>query len=313
MSDKDSVVSSAQEDELQEEEYVVEKVCAKRMNKGKKEYFLKWKGYDSDENTWEPSDNLDCAELIAAFEAEEKAKEEKKKADKQQEKAAGEKKTTSRQATTANNKSATNNSKSTTKRKRTIADSDTDVEAAQPSDTDSDKSKQSIAKAKKSKPTQRRGRAVISSDDEDEVNKTESDGETEPAVSSKPKETRNRVAKEKSAGAAVTEKLAASSSKTPAADKLQDKIADAENTEHRSSNGKSKDLMDNGLEPEKIIGATMVSGDLMFLIKWKNMSKADLISAKIARVACPQTVINFLEERLTWDENKSTPRIECGS
>jgi len=156
----------AKDAEIEEEEYQVEKVLDRRIKGGKVEFLLKWKGYGDDDNTWEPEENLDCADLIETFmknraEAKTAGKSEKRKS------------------------TATPESGST----------------------------------KKKKP------------------------ETE---------------------------------------------------DHRTRG------FDRGLEAEKIIGATDNSGELMFLIKWKGSDEADLVPSKQANVRCPQVVIRFYEERLTW-------------
>jgi hypothetical protein len=52
-----------------EEEYKVEQVLdMKQKGRGRKtHYLIKWKGYPTSDNSWEPADNLNVDELIADF------------------------------------------------------------------------------------------------------------------------------------------------------------------------------------------------------------------------------------------------------
>merc|ERR1712195_112781 len=64
----------------EEGEFEVEKISKKRKNNGRLEYFVKWKGYATSENTWEPVENLETAQdLVKRFEEEERQKEDAKK------------------------------------------------------------------------------------------------------------------------------------------------------------------------------------------------------------------------------------------
>ncbi|KAK3094693.1 hypothetical protein FSP39_004990 [Pinctada imbricata] len=57
------------------EKFVVERVLEEREKDGRKEYFLKWRGYPHSDNTWEPAENVDCPDLIRIFYSEKKRKE----------------------------------------------------------------------------------------------------------------------------------------------------------------------------------------------------------------------------------------------
>jgi len=156
------------DEEEEEEEYSVEKILDKRIKNGKVEYYLKWKGYGDEDNTWEPESHLECPEMIAEFEERRKKEDAKKK-------------------------------------------------------------------------EEQRKRKSVAGDD-------------------------------------------------PA--KKKTKKAVEEDSRPRG--------FDRGLEAERIIGATDSSGELMFLMKWRGTDEADLVPARQANVRCPQVVIKFYEERLTW-------------
>ncbi|XP_034409986.1 chromobox protein homolog 3 [Cyclopterus lumpus] len=72
------------------------------------------------------------------------------------------------------------------------------------------------------------------------------------------------------------------------------------NSEPNDTQADSPANLSTYLEPECIIGSTDRQGELMFLVKWKNSDDVALLPAREASARCPQVVINFYEQKLTW-------------
>ncbi|XP_065207210.1 chromobox protein homolog 5-like [Planococcus citri] len=56
-----------------------------------------------------------------------------------------------------------------------------------------------------------------------------------------------------------------------------------------------------GLEPDIILGASNVPGELMLLMQWKN-GELELVCSKDAKEKCPQLVIDFYEKHVMWND-----------
>ena len=85
--------------------------------------------------------------------------------------------------------------------------------------------------------------------------------------------------------------------------KYQRKLCSNSSSDSKLKNNKkngSKYGFDRNIEAEKILAAKLVSKKLMFLIKWKGINEADLVSSIEANIYCPQLVIEFYEKHLVW-------------
>jgi len=62
-----------------DKDYEVEEVVDMKVEDSKKFYLIKWQGYPSWENTWEPEENLACHDLITEFDLKKELKVAEKK------------------------------------------------------------------------------------------------------------------------------------------------------------------------------------------------------------------------------------------
>ncbi|KAG5312567.1 CBX5 protein, partial [Acromyrmex insinuator] len=65
------------------------------------------------------------------------------------------------------------------------------------------------------------------------------------------------------------------------------------------------------LEADKILGLSADdNGKLMYLIQWKGTDAVDMVSASETNVKCPQIVIRFYEDRITWKRTKNKTVVD---
>ncbi|XP_058588341.1 chromobox protein homolog 3-like [Neofelis nebulosa] len=81
---------------------------------------------------------------------------------------------------------------------------------------------------------------------------------------------------------------------------LSDSESDDSKSKEKRDGAEKRRAFTRGLDPERIIGATYSSAELMFLMKRKDLDDAHSVLAKEANMKCPQIVIAFYEEKLTW-------------
>jgi len=68
-----SRIDTGLEDDLNE----VESILRKRINEGKVQYFIKWKGYGKKYNSWVDEDTIFAEDLINEFEKKKRQKKKK--------------------------------------------------------------------------------------------------------------------------------------------------------------------------------------------------------------------------------------------
>ncbi|XP_076672288.1 uncharacterized protein LOC143371209 isoform X2 [Andrena cerasifolii] len=69
---------SIKDKENNQKEYEVEKIVGQRTIKGRRQFLVRWKGYDDDSDTWEQEKDLNCAQLIEEFLVEDEENQEEK-------------------------------------------------------------------------------------------------------------------------------------------------------------------------------------------------------------------------------------------
>ncbi|XP_046810795.1 chromobox protein homolog 3-like [Lucilia cuprina] len=253
----------------EKKKYVVEKILSRRKRNRKVQYYLKWKGFDESENSWESAENLNCKHLINIFEAQ-IAK------------------------TTLKVKVNVDSDRSLTLRTRKTLNSQT-VEATKPAldESETDKENSEDLKDSSIKPLKTDAEEVATKANAEEQPKT-----TKTAVIAK--STRNTKVSENSSTITKETKEPAAET-TLATSKSYEIINENLLVTDFLTRPSVQTGFDKGLEVEKILGATNVKDQLYLVVKFHGDDEPQLILNTIVNRKIPQMVIKFYEDSLSWD------------
>ncbi|XP_065076843.1 chromobox protein homolog 1-like [Ochlerotatus camptorhynchus] len=62
---------------------------------------------------------------------------------------------------------------------------------------------------------------------------------------------------------------------------------------------------EQGFVADSLVGITEENGQLLFLVKWQNKDELELVPSKETRKYVPEMVIDFYQDRITWNTKGS--------
>ncbi len=255
---------SSEAEELAEDEYVVEKIMDRKWDAATKKYlyFIRWAGFNSDWDTWEPEENLDCEDILKAF---------NEKWDKK--------------ANKASSAAAASASSSTPKTKASSSSSASNAGKAGirlPLG-------QNVLNAAFSGPPGKKAKTSSTA-----VSSTTKSKTTMPAPST------STTPATKSAKPVKKADSRTRASSPPPPPRHPRRVSNEE--EEDDDDGPHG--FERGLEAEAVLGATRETGELLFLVKWKESDESDLVAAEEVKKKIPQLVIEFYQDRIRWHDHE---------